>query len=202
MAPTPTPPPAALESADASGVLLAPKRADYVPAPATDSDGVARTVSPGIAAALADGMPKFNPPTPTPAVTAEPQDLRDIDKPKNEIPRLPKYVVHESRPPVFRDRDLYTPEGLVALSFKNHPGLAIGNILGLNEGPARDMWFDDQRLASISDLDDTAHAMAQGGDKAEASYILQETQDTFMRSDFTNSSGPVQSGGLSGGGGK
>lgn len=199
-APTPTPAPVQ-ESTDASGIVLAAKAQNYVPAPPKDSDGVSRTVSPGIAQALADGMPKFSPPTPTPAEVAT-QDLRDVDKPKNEIPRLPKYVVHESRPPVFRDRDLYTPEGLISLSFRSHPGLAIGNILGLNEGPAREMWLDDQRLSSISDLDDTAHAMAQGGDKAEANYILQETQDTFMRSDFTNFGGPVPSGGLSGGGGK
>ena len=38
------------------------------------------------------------------------------------------------------------------------------------------MFYDDERLTNIDDLTDTAHAMAQGGDKAEAQYILKETQ--------------------------
>ena len=124
--------------------------------------------------------------------------MRDVDKPKNEIPRLPKYVVHERRPPVFRERDVFSASGMLDLSFRRHPGLSIGNILGLNEGLARQMIYDDERLASIEDLNETAYSMAQGGDVAEAQYILKATQDTFMRDagDF----GPIR--GILGGGGK
>lgn len=183
---------------DASDIVLAPKRPDYVPKPAIDSDGVARSISPEVAAALSAGVPKYSPPTPTPDASVEAQDMRDIDKPKNEIPRLPKYVVHERRPPVFRDRDLFTDSGLLDLSFKSHPGLAIGNVLGLNEGPARQMMYDDMRLKNIEDLNETAYSMAQGGDPEEAKYILQATQDTYMRTE--DGFGPV--GGILGGGGK
>jgi hypothetical protein len=191
--------PAAGESSD---VLLAPRRADTAPRPPADSDGTTRTVSPGIAAALSESMPKYSPPTPTPAATAEPQDMRDIDKPKNEIPRLPKYVVHEARPPVFRNRDLYTPAELIQLSLKAHPGLRIGNLFGLNNDAARDMLWDDERQQDISDLNDTAHAMALGGDPAEGRYILQETQDTYMRTPDLNWGGPGGGGGFSGDGRK
>jgi hypothetical protein len=191
-----TSPLAGAEGPDASAIVLAPKRADYVSTPASDSDGVARSVSPSVAAALAQGLPKYSPPTPTPEASAEPQDMRDVDKPKNEIPRLPKYVVHERRPPVFRNRDLLTDSGLLDLSFKSHPGLRVGNILGLNEGLAREMMYDDMRLKNIEDLNETAYSFAQGGDKAEADYILKASQDAYMRTD--DGFGPV-GGGLLGG---
>jgi hypothetical protein len=211
-APVPTPPapsdskaPQAADApADASGIILAPKQKDYVPPPPVDSDGVTRSVSPGIAAALSAGMPKFTPPTPTPTPAAEPVDMRDIDKPKNEIHRLPKYVVREARPPIFRDRDLYTQTGIIDLYFKAHPGLKIGNILGLNDAVAMDMFRDDQRKENMDDLADEAHAMAAGGDFAEGSYILQQSQSTYMRGAGTwdwSGSGPV-GGGIAGGTGK
>jgi hypothetical protein len=182
-----TPPAAASPAApapanDASTLIMAPPPRDGGPAGRLDSDGETRAVSPAVAAALAEGMPKYSPPTPTPTPAPE-QDLRDLDKPKNEIKRLPKYEVIEKRPPIFRPRDLYTHAGLVNLSFDNHPGLRFGNILGLNSDAAYQMYLDEQRLADIADLTDEARAMSRGGDKAESSYILQATQDTFMRTD-------------------
>jgi hypothetical protein len=198
--PSPTP---AAATRDATSIVLAPKDPNYVPAPPTDSDGVTRSVSPGIAADLSSGMPKYNPPTPTPVPVADDRDLRDVDKPKNEIPRLPKYVVHEKRPPIFTAADLLSPTGMIDLSLKRHPGLAFGNILGLNNGAATDAYYADKRLIDMNDLADTAHAMARGGDTAEAKYILQETQDTYMNPVIdTNWNGPGPNGGFSGGGSK
>lgn len=198
----PVSPAAGAPAGDSSSAILAPRRAENAPQPPADSDGTTRTVSPGIAAGLAEGMPKYSPPTPTPVVTGEPQDMRDVDKPKNEIPRLPKYVVHEQRPPVFRNRDLFTEAEQIELSFKAHPGLLIGNIIGLNAPVAKEMAYEDERLQSIADLTDTAHAMALGGDPAEGRYILQATQDSYMQSVDMSWSGPGGSGGFSGGGGK
>jgi hypothetical protein len=188
---------------DAPSIVLAPKSPDYVPAPPSDSDGVTRSVSPGIAAALSSQMPKYNPPTPTPVPIVDDRDMRDIDKPKNDIPRLPKFVVHEQRPPIFTAAELLTPTGLINLSIKRHPGLAFGNILGLNDGVAADMYYADKRLIDMEDLADTAHAMARGGDTAEARYILQETKDTYMAPVIDDSwNGPGPGGGFSGGGSK
>jgi len=186
-------PAAGADTHDASSLVLAAKPNDVLPQVPADSDGVTRTVSPGVAADLALGMPKYNPPKPTPAPSAQSVDLRDIDKPKNEIKRLPTYVVREKRPPVFKDKDLFTAEGLANLSFKSHPGLLFGNFLGLNSATAYQMYLDDQRQEEMTDLSDTAHAMALGGDLTEGKYILQQSQDTYMRrsDDF----GPTGSGG-------
>jgi len=205
----PVPPPADTEEAvspatgaqDASRVVLAAKAPTLAPIPAAD-DGSGRAVSPRIAADLASGMPKYSPPTPTPAVTDEPKDLRDIDRPRNEIHRLPAYVVRETRPAVFRDRDIYTTSGLADLSFKRHPGLLVGDYFGLNSRVAYEMYLDDQRLANIQDLNETAHAMALGGDKAESDYILKESQETYMRPVVETWTGPGGGGGFSGGGGR
>ena len=189
------------ESRETSDILLSSKQKDSLAQPPVDSDGVTRSVSPGVAAALASGMPRYNPPKPTPTPTGPAADLRDVDKPKNEIKRLPKYVVHESLPPVFRDRDLYTAGGLASLSFKSHPGLMFGNFLGLNSAVAAQMQQDDERLQNMSDLADTAHAMSLGGDSAEGRYILQQSQNTYMRG--LDGFGPTgAAGGNTGGGGK
>jgi hypothetical protein len=200
-APTPAPAPAA-QTSDASGVVLAAKPRDYAaPTPLPDSDGATRSVSAGVAAALSAGAPRYSPPTPAPSPTPEVADIKDVDKPKNGIVRLPKYVVNESRPPIFRDRDLFTADALLDLTMRRHAGLFFGNILGLNAenkpgSPGYQMMVDDERKDNMDDLFDTAHAMAQGGDYAEGSYILQQSQSTYMRGggdwDWSGS-GPVGS---------
>ncbi len=192
-------------TSDASSIVLAQRPREFAPAQPADSDGVTRSVSPGIAAALTQGIAKYSPPTPTPtpAPAAEPQDLRDIDKPRNEIKRLPKYVVRESRPPIFRERDLNTTVGQIDLSFKSHPGLLFGNLLGLNSGVAYEMYLDEQRQQNIDELTDIAHAMSRGDPKAGA-YILEQTQSTYMRTDdaINYFGGPISGGGTMGGAGK
>jgi len=112
--------------------------------------------------------------------------LREVDKPKNTIPRLPvevmaRYLVTESRTPVLRVRDLYTAEGRTALSFAAHPGLHIGNFFGLNSGLAYEMYLEEERVQNIADLKDTAYAVAVGGDPEEARAILDATRDAFIR---------------------
>lgn len=204
-APTPTPAASADTSAaaapgDAQTAVLSDHPSAPVPPPTSGFEVPERSVSPEVARALSLGMPKYNPPTPTPVAANQPQDVLEADKPKNEIKRLPSYVVHDSRPPVFRDRDLYTKDGLVSLSYKLHPGLALGNLAGLNDPTAYDVFLEDERLANMADLKDTARAIAAGGDNAEGEYILQQTQDTFMRPDqgfIWNGPG----GGVNGGGG-
>jgi hypothetical protein len=212
LTPTPTPDTGASPQAaqaqgpkitDASGIVLAEKSREYLSAVTTEEQ--TRSVSPGVAAALSAGMPKFSPPTPSPTPTPEIKDMADIDKPKNGIVRLPTYVVRDSRPPIFRNRDLYTNTALIELTLKKHPGLLFGNFLGLNAraepgSPAYQMLLDDQRQEGMADLFDTAHAMAQGGDHSEGEYILQQSQSMYMRGTDTDWSGTGPVGGLTGAG--
>jgi hypothetical protein len=117
-------------------------------------------------------MPAYNPEQTEPKLGNPAADLRGIDRPKNQIPRLPaevmkKYVVREARLPVFRERDLYTATGLIELSFKEHPGLHIGNLFNLNAGIADGAIMNEQRWADRQDLVDASIAMAVGGDPEE-----------------------------------
>ena len=151
-----------------------------------------RPVSPATAALLAATMPKYDPPKPEPPPKPEEVkevDLRDVDKPKNGIIRLPKYVVHGEKPPIFREEDLYTKRGLTDLAMSRHPGLGLG-LLGMFNGPiALEMYREDARLESMADLAETAHAMSRGGDDAEGQYIMRATEETYAHQmDF---GGPV-----------
>jgi len=173
---------------DTSSIILAPKAA--VSAPVADLSHPAPS---GVSADIETSLPKFKQEANRPP-DAELPDLRDIDKPRNQIPRLPanlmsKYVVHASKVPVFRTRDLYTKAGLVDQAFKDHPGLRIGNIFGLNRDAAYEAFLEDERAGKIHDLDDTALAFAFGGDTDEAKMILNETGDTFIRD--VDESGPI-----------
>ena len=198
-APAGDPKPAEPATTDASSVVLAQKPAPPpVPLPKSDADESDRIISSRTAAALAAAMPKYSVPTPTPTPTLDPE----LDRPKNGIIRLPSYVIRESRPPVFRKQDLYTKDGLIDLSFKAHPGLLFGNILGLNSGIAYQMMLDEERESALNDFTDEAHAMERGGDKAESQYILQASQETFMRPVDPVWTGPGGNGGFSGGSGR
>jgi hypothetical protein len=167
--------------ADASSVILAPKAA---PAPAAKP--APHAASSEIDAAISAGVPAYNPGFSATKPIALPQVLLDPDKPKNEIPRLPlemmsRYVVRETRLPVFRNIDLYTKQGLVDLSFKAHPGLRVGNFFNLNSAAAFEAAMNDQKMSSRQDLVDTAFAMAAGGDPSEAEAVQDSIIDESFR---------------------
>ncbi|MGH7994999.1 MAG: hypothetical protein ACREFX_01455, partial [Opitutaceae bacterium] len=81
-------------------------------------------LSPGIAAMLAASMPKYDPPKPPPKGLDQEVDLREVDKPKNKIVRLPNFVVHAEKPPIFREQDLYSKSGLAKLALARYEGLS------------------------------------------------------------------------------
>lgn len=144
-------------------------------------------------------MPKYNPPKPVEKKSDdEDVDLRDVDKPRNQIVRLPKYVVQESKPPVFRERDINTIKGLGALAVKRYlseSDLALNSLrLPLfgqtNEARALAMYAEDERLKNMADLKDTALDVSKT-DPAAGTYIRRAAQDTYIRaSDFGWHGGP------------
>lgn len=155
-----------------------------IPAPASPSPDKTepqrkRAISGDLAAALAAGMPKYEPPKPVEKRAEEEVDLRDIDKPKNEIIRLPQMVVEGYRPAIFTERDL--TRRLADLALRRYRGLGLVPFAGMNRAVALQMYAEDERLRNMSNLNDTADAVARGGDQAGSEYIRRETNETFLR---------------------
>ncbi len=159
--------------------------------PAAPSDSPAppkrpRAVSSEVAAILATGMPKYNPPPPPVEKKPEEEaDLRDTDKPKNGIVRLPSFVVQDKRIPIFREADLYNEKGLSKLAMKKYSGLNVPLIGFLNRPIALEMYREDQRITDIDELRKEASDAKQAGDAAGSDYIRRTAAETFVhRSDF------------------
>jgi hypothetical protein len=150
-----------------------------------------RAVSAAVAAALAAEMPKYAPPKPAaPEAEEDLTDQRDIDKPRNQIIRLPDYVVREKRPPVFRSRDINTTKGLGELALKRYfseTGRALNRftlpLIGMSpEAYALMLYAEDERLENIAGLKAIAADLkALGTGQSEA--IGRETDRTYIRTD-------------------
>lgn len=158
-----------------------------------------RAISSGVAAALAAAAPKYTPPPPKPPPKPESElvDMREIDKPKNTIVRLPKYVVQEPKPPVFTERSIHTEKGLTDIAMRRYisdADRALNRwtlpLFGTSkEARAMAMYAEDERLRNMANLEETAIA-ASKSDAAAGTYIRKEAQKTFLRSsDFGWSSG-------------
>jgi hypothetical protein len=171
---------------DNSRLVLARNPDEATAIPDAGLEPVGSPVSPALASELAVGAPRYG--LPDAAKAAE------TDKPKNEIPRLPestlsRFVVHGSRVNGFSDHDMLTDDGLVDLSFGEHPGMRFGNILKLNAPAAFEAFKAEERLSKIADLNDTAMAMQAGGDSSEARLIQAEAAQAYMRTE--DQQGPV-----------
>jgi hypothetical protein len=161
---------------DTAGLILSspPPAKKDPPAPSTSN-------APALSLDVSAVMPSYRPAAPASSYPAG-VDLRTVDKPRNQIPRLPvemmqRYVVRESREPVFRTRDLLTKAGMIDLAFKEHPGLRFGNIFNLNAPEAYDRAITEALAESRRDLADLAFAMAVGDDTAEAEAMQQDILD-------------------------
>lgn len=178
------------KSADEPTVFTDPAKA----AAAADASGPAkparprreRAISDDLAATLAVGMPKYNPPKPVVkkmAPDAGLVDARDADKPKNGIVRLPDYVVRETPPPVFAKKDLGTTESNTDVAYKIHPGLNAGPLASLNRPIGLAMYREQERLENMADLAEEARTARRAGDKATADYITRQSQQTYIQRD-------------------
>jgi hypothetical protein len=147
-----------------------------------------RAISDNVAAQLAARMPKYNPP-PKPKPEEEDIDLREVDKPRNNIIRLPKIVVQEERPPVFRERDIHTRQGLAELAMRRYltpthrllNNFYIPFLTASPEQYAMTRYAEDERLANMSDLNDTADTISRTNPR-EGAYIRRLSNETYMRS--------------------
>lgn len=174
-----------------------PSLTPSTPSPAAPKDEAkpGRVLSNDVSAAISAGLPKFNPqPAPAPKPVEELADLRDTDKPKNKIIRLPEVLVREQRNPVLRERDVNTKEGLAAIAERRYitdadRALNRWNILGArstsggNSTTARAMamYAEEERLKNMAELNDDA-GLVSASDKAAGAYIKREAQKTYQRS--------------------
>jgi hypothetical protein len=113
-------------------------------------------------------------------------DLRDIAGTRRAPPQtMPEYSVNGAKIPVFRERDVYTKQGMASLSFKRHPGLLVGNQFNLNADAAYEMFLEDDWRATKSDYRSMAQAMILGGDRDEARAINRDVDsaDLSVRND-------------------
>lgn len=145
-----------------------------------------RVISDDLAASLASSMPKYDPPKPVEKKVvaeedAEDVDLREVDKPKNGIIRLPKVVVQGQRPGIFRETDFLTRQGLSHFALQKYRGLSMVPFASLNAKVALKMYQEDERLRNMADLNETANDAARAGDTAGSEYIRKQTSETFMR---------------------
>jgi hypothetical protein len=164
------------------------------PEPAEAPAAKHRTVSNGVAAALAASMPKYDPPKPVEKKPEEEDvDLREVDKPRNQIIRLPEYVVQEKKPPVFRERDIYTQQGLAELAKRRYLSQSVQALnrytiplFGMSaEAYAMMLYAEDERLQNISDLNASADDVSLVNPE-NAREIREATRDTYQRGfDYT-----------------
>lgn len=166
---------AVLATAAEPPVLVPPAE----PAPLLATKAV-RRISPETAARLAATSPTFAPP-PAPAATpAVPVDLREVDRPRNQIIRLPAYRVEAPKVPELKERHILRPRAKLDLVFQRNPGLRVGNFFGLNGGIAAAMLADEERLERMREFNDLVSLL--NFSEPPASPELRQTLDTtFMR---------------------
>jgi hypothetical protein len=144
--------------APSTSPVLAPAETKKA-APATTGKR-SRAISPEVAAALAAAAPKYTPPPPKPEPKPESElpDMREIDKPANQIIRLPKVIVQEPRSPVFTERSISTPKGLTDIAMRRYisdADRALNRftlpLFGTSkEARALEMYAEDERLRNMS----------------------------------------------------
>lgn len=189
-----TPSTSTTSATETPAAIAAPKPE---PAPAPPSPQRERTVSNSLASELAASMPKYNPP-PKPAPDDEEVDLREVDKPRNRIIRLPKYVVTSQKPPVFTNRELYTSRGLTDLARRRYltstyrllNTFYIPLFSQSGDSYAMARYDEDERLQNMSDLKDTASTLDRA-DSGGGDYVSRLSNETYMRHpEFGYNTGP------------
>jgi len=145
-----------------------------------------RVISNDLSKSLSEGI-KYNPP-PAPKPEEEQVDMREVDKPRNQIIRLPKYVVEAQRPPVFNDRNLYSKEMLRRLAYQRYTSAFSRNflnryhVLGNGDVAYAMMQYEaDERKQNMAEMEDKVSMYRTSGDDSEASKQKNDNQNTFMR---------------------
>lgn len=114
--------------------------------------------------------------------------MRDIDKPRNTIIRLPDYVVREPKPAVLSERAVHTDKGLANIAvrrFISEFDLAMNRLTlplfgNSVESRAMMMYEEDERLRNMSELNENVR-MISATDQAAGTYVKREVDKTYLR---------------------
>jgi len=147
-----------------------------------------RLLSADIADALATTFAYEPPPPPPPTAETEQAGLAQPER-KNQIIRLPRVVVEGERPPIFREQDIYTPEGLRELALKRYVGDAalalnawrIPLLGGALEARALLEWQEDERLRVMNEIKDEIKWDATVGESERSKDLQEILRDTYFR---------------------
>jgi hypothetical protein len=137
-----------------------------------------------MAAQLAAAVPKFEAPPLSPIATSLVEsavDLREVDRPRNTIVRLPSYLVREEKPVILTEREVQTPRARLQLALKKYPGLRLGSFwIFRNDGIALAMLAEEERLEQKQYFEELVQLMhfSDPGTKATAN---QAVEHAFMR---------------------
>lgn len=149
-----------------------------------------RAISPAVAELLKASLPKIAPvkPAAKKPESAAPE-LRETDQPQNEIVRLPNFVVRESKPPVFREQDIYTRQALarrLAQRYYSEGYLAFSKLVGYTplsyvlpsaEASAMAQFRDEERLRQKHEFEDLTNMITDPAAGAKAKEV---GRDTFL----------------------
>ncbi len=128
-----------------------------------------------VTSALRAGI-SYQPPAP-----AQPEvDLRQVDKPRNDIIRLPEHVVQGEKSPAFVERALYTQHGLEQLAIQRYLGMQGSNRLG-PKLIAMQMYRDDERLMNMASMKEKIDLYRVSGDTAAARQLQKDADTTYIR---------------------
>lgn len=174
----------------AAGDDPAPAAGRPASAPREQAPRRPRAISPEVAAQLSANTPKYAPPAPAPKPTPDGElpDMREIDKPRNTIIRLPSYIVREPKPPVLSERAVHTDKGLADIAVRRFISefdralnrLSLPLFGSSVESRAMLMYDEEERLANMRDLNESVR-MISASDQAAGTYIKREVDRTYMR---------------------
>jgi hypothetical protein len=153
--------------------------------PTVDVSGPSQRLSRSTIQAVAAGI-TYAPPKPV-EKKPEPEEV-EPDQPKNGIVRLPEYIVHGDRPPVFRPKDVNTKKGLGQIAVDKYfteTGKALNRftipLFGMSkEQYALMMWEEEERLKNMQNASENVYLLRQT-DPAGAAQLKREVDQTFIR---------------------
>jgi hypothetical protein len=149
--------------------------------PTVDEPARTRPISPAVATQLAAAAPKYDAATAQEKPAEPAPDLRETDKPRNTIIRLPNYIVRPEKPPVFKERELQTPQARRELALRKYPGLNIGSFwIFRNDGIALAMLAEEERLEQKREFEDLVSLM-RISDPASHATVKREVEKAFVR---------------------